>query len=198
MDALLRLTSFADISVADLAARADVPQATIYQRFSNTDATASVLLELYFRQVEAWARRKRRPPPHGASLFDELVIIAGDAHDQVAALGYVMRPAYLYSRHRPDRAGAEWARLQQVAIDGFKGFLYKWSAHIRVRDIDQAAGLICYVFNFMLLGPLLHGEDMRRSRLGSRKQFAQALASLAYRYLTCDDGILKGKAHGAS
>jgi AcrR family transcriptional regulator len=198
MDVLLRRTSFAEISVAGLAAKANVPQATIYQRFSNTDATASVLMELYFRQVEAWARRKRRPPPRGESLFDALVIIAGDAHDQVATLGYIMRPAYLYSRHRPDRAGAEWARLQQVAIDGFKAFLRSWSAHIRVRDIDQAAGLICYLFNFMLLGPLLHGEDMRRSPLGSRKQFAHALASLAYRYLTYDDRSIETGARRAS
>ena len=62
MDALLRRKSFAEISVADLAAKANVAQATIYQRFSNADATASVLMELYFRQVEAWARRKRQPP----------------------------------------------------------------------------------------------------------------------------------------
>ena len=55
-----------------------------------------------------------------------------------------------------------------------------------VRDTDQAAALIYYLFNFMLLGPLLHGEAMRRSRLGSRKRFADALASLAHRYLTCE------------
>jgi hypothetical protein len=55
---------------------------------------------------------------------------------------------------------------------------------IQVHDIDQAAALVCYLFNFMLLGPLLHGEEMRRSRLSSRKEFADALASLAHRYLT--------------
>ena len=43
MDALLLRKSFAEISVADLAAKAKVAQATIYQRFSNADATASVL-----------------------------------------------------------------------------------------------------------------------------------------------------------
>ena len=44
MDALLLRKSFAEISVADLAAKAKVAQATIYQRFSNADATASVLM----------------------------------------------------------------------------------------------------------------------------------------------------------
>ena len=96
MDALLLRKSFAEISVADLAAKAKVAQATIYQRFSNADATASVLMELYFRHVEAWARRRRQPPRRGESLFEALVTLASDAHDQVAALGYVMRPAYLY------------------------------------------------------------------------------------------------------
>lgn len=186
MDALLQRKSFAEISVADLAAKAKVAQATIYQRFSNADATASVLMELYFRHVEEWARRTRQSPP-AKSLFEGLLTIAGDAHDQVAALGYIMRPAYLYSRHRPDRAGKEWARLEQVALAGFKTFLQQWSSQVRVGDIDQAAALICYLFNFMLLGPLLHGEEMRQSRLGSRTRFAHALASLAYRYLTCGE-----------
>jgi AcrR family transcriptional regulator len=198
MDALLLRKTFAEISVAGLAAKAKVAQATIYQRFSNEDATASVLMELYFRHVEGWARRRRQPPRRGESLFEALVTIASDAHDQVAALGYVMRPAYLYSRHRPDRAGAEWARLEQVALDGFKTFLQQWSAEIRVHDIDQAAALICYLFNFMLLGPLLHGEEMRRSRLGSRKRFADALASLAHRYLTCGEHTTGNRAGGDS
>jgi hypothetical protein len=85
-----------------------------------------------------------------------------------------------------------------MAIDGFKAFLRGWSAHIRAGDIDEAAGLVCYVFNFMLLGPLLHGDDMRRSRLGGRKRFAHALASLAYRYLTCGERTVGGRARGNS
>ena len=85
-----------------------------------------------------------------------------------------------------------------MALDGFKTFLQQWSAQIRVDDIDQAAALICYLFNFMLLGPLLHGEEMRRSRLGSRKRFAGALASLAYRYLACGEHTAGTRADGNS
>lgn len=187
MDGLLRRKSFAQVSVADLATAANVAPATIYQRFSNADATASVLMALYFREVEAWPRRRRRPPRRDGALYEALLAIAGDAYDQVAALGYIMRPAYLYSRHRPDRAGAEWNRLEQVALNGFTAFLQQWSAQVKVGDIEQAAALVCYMFNFMTLGPLLHGEEMRRSPLGSRKRFAEALASLAHRYLTCGE-----------
>jgi AcrR family transcriptional regulator len=185
MDTLLTRRSFAEITVADLAAEADVASATIYQRFSNADATASVLLELYFQRVETWARRRRRPSPRPASLFDALVAIGADAYDQVTALGHIMRPAYLYSRHRPDRAGPAWARLERAGVEGFKQFLQQRSAKVRVRDIDEAAGLLCYLFNFMLLGPLLHADGLRHTRLGGRAQFSKAVATLAYRYLTC-------------
>ena len=196
MDALLRRKPFAAISVADLAAEANVAPATIYQRFSNADATASVLMDLCFRKIEEWARRTRQPPRRDESLFAALVAIASDAYDQVTAVGYVMRPAYLYSRHRPDRAGAEWDRLKQAALEGFKAFLQQHSAQIQIRDTDQAAALLGYLFNFMLLGPLLHGEEMRRSSLGSRKQFAEALATLAYRYLTCGEPATGDRARG--
>ena len=109
MDALLQRKSFAEISVADLAAKAKVAQATIYQRFSNADATASVLMELYFQHVEAWTQRRRQPPRRGESLFEALVTIASDAHEQVAALGYVMRAEP--DRIEPVRDGALVLRI---------------------------------------------------------------------------------------
>jgi AcrR family transcriptional regulator len=197
MDALLARKPFAEVSVIELAAKAKVAPATIYQRFSNADATASVVLELYFQKVEEWARRPREPARGPTSLFEALVEIARDAHDQVTALGYVMRPAYLYSRHRPDRAGAEWHRLRELALAGFKGFLRQHVRELRVRDVDAAAALLAYVFNFMLLGPLLHADEMSESPLGNREQFAESVATLAHRYLTCDDAG-KGKLHGAA
>ena len=59
MDVLLRRKAFSEISINDIARKSGVSPATIYQRFQNRDAAASVLLELYFRRVEEWAMRPR-------------------------------------------------------------------------------------------------------------------------------------------
>lgn len=183
MDALLQRKAFSDINVADVARQAKLSPATIYQRFSNEDATASVLLELYYRKAEEWARRPREAPAPG-SLFDALVALAGDAFDQVAALGYVMRPAYLYSRYRPERAGPEWKRLEGLAVAGFRALLEGHDAEIRERNLDEAAALVAYLFNMMLLGPLLHAEDTDWKVLRRRAHFARAVATVVHRYLT--------------
>lgn len=188
MEALLKRKPFGEISVAELARKADVAPATIYQRFRNTDATASVLMELYFSKVEEWARRPRKNRALAqAPLFDTLTSIAGDAYDQVVQLGYIMRPAYLYSRLRPDRVGADWTRLEQLALEGFRRFVAERSAEIRVRDHAKAAALLCYFFNFMVLGILLHGEAPQWKTLNTRKEFADSLATMACRYLVCDE-----------
>lgn len=189
MDALLKRKPFSEISVAELASKADVAPATIYQRFSNTDATASVLMELYYSKVEEWARkpRKHRDSARALPLFDALVRIAEDAYDQVVELGYIMRPAYLYSRQRPDRVGADWSRLERLAREGFRTFLAERSTEIRVTDHSRAADLLCCFFNFMVAGVLLHGDDLPPKPLGSRKEFAHSLATMAWRYLVWEE-----------
>jgi len=188
MDALLRHKPFAEINVAELAGKAKVSPATIYQRFSNVDATASVLLELYFSKVEEWAKRPRQMESKSdARLFESLVAIASNAYDQASELGHIMCPAYLYSRHRADRVGPEWSRLERLALEGFRAFLAERSAEIQIDDIDDAAAHLCYLFNFMLLGPLLHREDAHWKVLRNRKEFANSVATIAYRYLVFAD-----------
>jgi AcrR family transcriptional regulator len=188
LDTLLRQRPFTAISVSDLAHAAQVSPATLYQRFSNEDALGSVLLALYFARCEEWARRPRPAMPPGPSdLRSQLRSIAAGAWDQMATLGHVMRPAYLYSRQHPERTGAEWRRLEQVARDGFRAFLHGHATAVRVPDIDQAADTLCDLFNFMLLGPLLHHEAPRWHTAGAREDFANTLAELAGRYLQCAD-----------
>ncbi len=184
MDALLKRKPFSAINVTDVARQAKLSPATIYQRFSNTDVTAAVLLELYYQKIEEWARRPRKAGGKGpASLFDALVAIAADGYDQVAELGYVMRPAYLYSRYRPERAGADWQRLERLAVAGFKAFLERYAAEIRGKNLDEAAALLGYLYNMLLLGPLLHGEGAEWRVLRNRNEFARTVATVAHRYL---------------
>jgi AcrR family transcriptional regulator len=183
MRALLEVRPFAEIGVSDLAREAQVPAATIYQRFSNTDATASVLLELYYREVEAWARAPQRRRPQAATPFEALMNVAAEAFDQVAALGRLMRPAYLYSRQHPDRVGPEWQRLEQLALQGFRGFVAVHVPHLDAKAQQDAARVLCQLYNLQLLGPLLHDTPAQWQSAARRRRFAGDLATLAWRYL---------------
>ena len=184
LDSLLSRKPFIEISITELAASAKVSPATIYQRFNNVDAMASVLLELYFQKVEAWAKQPREPTNLvGSGLYEQLLQVACDAYDQVAQIGYIMRPAYLYSRQRPDLVGSEWSRLEQLAVTGFKSFLAERVAETNVANIDEAAELLANFFNLMLLGPLLHNTDSNWQTQEDREKFAKSLATMAYRYL---------------
>ncbi|MEZ4622995.1 MAG: hypothetical protein R2867_46890 [Caldilineaceae bacterium] len=95
-----------------------------------------------------------------------------------------MRPAYLYSRLRPDLIGETWQSLEQVALSGFEGLLNHFQAEIRITDTAQAASTITYFFNMMLLGKLLHHEWGSWHILQGEELFAKELADFAYRYLT--------------
>lgn len=186
MDSLLRAKPFPEISVADVASKANVAPATIYQRFDNVDATASILLELYYIKVQQWATGGPTLGVADLPIFDALKTIAANAYDQVAQLGYVMRPAYLYSRQRPGRVGPVWAQLEERALEGFVAFLAQRSKEIRIQDRTAAGALLAYLFNFMLLGPLLHSEDPHLKMTEDREEFAHSLATIAYRYLVYD------------
>ncbi len=185
MDALLRQKPFAAIRIGELATEAGVSPATIYQRFQNDDALGAVLLTLYFDQVQQWARRPR-DDAKGTARTDLPAMLRGiatDAWDQVQALGHVMRPAYLYSRQHPERTGAEWQRLAQMAREGFRAFVLGQAKGLAPAHAERAADTLCDLFNFMLLGPLLHDEDPRWRQPQARHEFADALAALAQGYL---------------
>ncbi len=194
LDSLLREKAFDAIGVADIAARAGVSAASIYQRFSNKDAAVSILLELYMRRVEEWARS-----PDGAAdvrtasdLRAALMTLGANAWRQVEALGHVMRPAYLYSRLRPDLLGPQWSERIEQARAGFLALLEAHRSEIRRPDLRRAASAIAGFYNMMLVGLLLHRDDIASGPSGhdlSRKpeSFAAELADFAMGYLALPD-----------
>lgn len=185
LDELLKQKSFADISVNEIAQKAKVSPATLYQRFSNVDATASVLMELYYRRVEEWAvRRSRKKSAKPADkLIDALTEVANQAWEQIEALKHIMRPAYLYSRLRPELVGEDWSRLEQLSVSGFKNLLKHYEEEVAIKDHDRAAAFVCYAVNFLFLGQLLH-EAENLSSMRRRKAFVRESARMLYAYLT--------------
>jgi AcrR family transcriptional regulator len=190
MDTLLRDKDFSEISINDIAHAAGVTPATIYQRFQNRDASASILLELYFRRMEEWASqpRERSGSFGNTPLYDALLAIGYDAWNQIEALGHIMRPAYLCSRLRPGLGGPEWTRLESVAVEGFRNFLARYRDVIESDNLEETAGILGYFFNFMMLGKLLHSDEVPALLLRDRDGFARELATFAHRYLTRSQG----------
>ena len=187
MDALLREKPFEALSVGEIAARAGVSPATIYQRFSNKDAAAAILIELYMRAAEAWSRSEegRFDVAAAATLHEAFVALGLTAWRQVEALGHVMRPAYLLSRRRPDLLGERWTALQGQARAGFARLLAAFPEALGGRDPEAAAGMIAYFYNMMLLGRLLHADELAAAgRASDAQAFAVELADFACGYLT--------------
>lgn len=201
LDGLLREKDFEAISVAEIAARAGVSAASIYQRFTNKDAAVSILLELHMRAIPDWVRSNRDDVMtifSAPSLRDALLVLGATAWRQCEELGYVMRPAYLYSRLRPDLLGEQWRVQLERTREDFRVLLNAYRAEIRRTDLDRAAGMVASFYNMMFAGLLLHRDD--RDALHAEhgipdtpEAFAGELADFACGYLStaqthCGDG----------
>lgn len=180
---LLMSKPFPQISVMEVALKAGVSVATVYQRFNNENAMAAILMELYFQRVQQWwSRPSRNPDP--SDLHGALRRLAEKSWDQMKDLHYVMRPAYLFSRERPDLVDTEWKALEKSAVRGFSNLLENYKDEVNTEDLENSASTLCYLYNHMALGKLLSNDDKQWSVLKNRKAYSVELAKLAHAYLT--------------
>jgi AcrR family transcriptional regulator len=186
LDGLLREKRFEAITIAEIAARAGVSPASICQRFNNRDAAIAILIELYMRRVADWSRSRRGAVDYrkAGSLREAFEMVALAAWRQIDELGYLMRPAYLYSRLRPDLVGEQWAIQLEQSVRGFEGLLAAFPTELGGRKPGEAGAAMAYFFNMMVLGRLLHGGE-RGLPKATAKSFAAQLADFACGYLAC-------------
>lgn len=193
LDELLQEKNFDEISVAQIANRAGVSVASVYQRFDNQNAAVAILVALYLRRVTQWWDDFSRgnPEPSGrSSLREALVHVGRAAWRQSDELRYVMRPAYLQSRLHPNLLDEHWRRQEEVAVSGIRSLLQNHADEIRRSDLTRAASMAAYFFNLMFLGRLLHPEGMSGWNLPTNAdEFAEELADFVCGYL--------GVAHGS-
>jgi AcrR family transcriptional regulator len=186
LDRLLVGRAFAEISIQDIARDAGVSAATIYQRFSNKDAAASILVELYIMKVREWdeAHKDNAAIEAAGTLHGALRAVGEDAWRQFDTLAYVMRPAYLVSRQRPDLLGEQWLQMERSALAGFSRLLDGFKGEFGEADIKRHADAIACFYNMMLLGKLLHADSMG-VWIGteSPKKFGEVLADFAVGFL---------------
>jgi AcrR family transcriptional regulator len=185
LDGLLQERDFATITVAEIAARAGVSVASIYQRFGNRKAAVSILIELYLLRVTSWATASpNRPDTGGLTLRAALERVAVSAWQQFEELRYVMAPAYLQSRLHPEQLGDHWRETEALAEQGFRQLLAAHEVEIDHPDLDRAAAMIAYLYNMMFLGRLLHPGGMASWDLPTTAEgFAAEVADLACGYL---------------
>ncbi|GIM86394.1 TetR/AcrR family transcriptional regulator [Salinispora arenicola] len=187
LDELLHEKNFDAISVAEIANRAGVSVASVYQRFDNHNAAVAILVALYLRRVTQWWNDFSRdsPEPIGrTSLREALVQVGRAAWRQSDDLRYVMQPAYLQSRLHPDLLDEHWRRQEEVAVSGFRSLLQNHADEIRHSDLTRAASMSAYFFNLMFLGRLLHPAGMSGWNLPTDvDEFAEELADFVCGYL---------------
>lgn len=185
MDDLLRAKSFVDITVAELAGKAGVSAASIYQRFSNRDALISILIELYMRRVEAWHKGGGEGAAKApASLEEAFHLLGGQSWALAEDLGYIIRPAYLQSRLRPDLLGENWTRLETVARDGFRQMLTAFADELNGCDPSRAADALAGFCNMMLVGKLLHWDGVAGGTYpANAQQYGQMIADFALGFI---------------
>jgi AcrR family transcriptional regulator len=200
LDELLRERDFERISVAEIAQRAGVSTAAIYQRFSNKDAAVSMLIALYMRRVEEWwdaAASGALELTEASSLREAAVQVGITAWRQLDELHYVMRPAYLQSRLHPDLLGPQWRAHEARAVAGFRSWLMHHADELGSRDPSTAAGMVTYFFNMMFLGRLLHHDDLPSWDVPTTAEaFAEELADFVCGYLSVSNPDAQSPATG--
>jgi AcrR family transcriptional regulator len=187
LDELLREKDFGTISVVEIAHRAGVSVASIYQRFDNRNAAVAILIALYLRRVTQWwsdLSLDTSGSADTASLREALIRVGRAAWRQSDELRYVMRPAYLQSRLHPDLLDEHWRTQEERAVRGFHSLLKDHVGEIRHPDLNRAVSMVAYFFNVMFLGRLLHPKGMSGWQLpASGDEFAEELADFVCGYL---------------
>ncbi|MFY1671311.1 TetR/AcrR family transcriptional regulator [Plantactinospora sp. WMMB334] len=187
LDELLREKDFGAISVAEIANRAGVSVASIYQRFDNRNAAVAILIALYLRRVTQWwsdLADGASGRAGSSSLREALVLVGRAAWRQFDDLRYIMRPAYLQSRLHPDLLDEHWRTQEEGAVGGFLSLLRDHAEEIRHPDLTRAASMVTYFFNLMFLGRLLHPEGMSGWDIPTEgDEFAEELADFVCGYL---------------
>lgn len=194
LDSLLHEKDFSEIGVAEIAERAGVGVASVYQRFHNRDAAVSILIALYVRRVVEWSQAAASGELGQVigrgTLREALVQLGLSSWRQFEELRYLMRPAYLQSRLKTHLLDEHWRRQEAAALGGFHGLLTAHRDEIEHSDLERAASMIAYFYNMMFTGKLLHsGEPSSWDVPDTAEEFANELADFACGYLGVAGGV---------
>lgn len=186
---LLQRKSFEDIAVAEIAKEAGVSVGAVYRRFDNKDALIPALFEVYEDRLARWfgeAGGVVIDPEFGLRTSLRRLARASFAFLQREAP--IARAAFAQARQRPDLVGEEWSALLASSRDSFRQLVQAFGSEIVRQDKDAAAGVVAYHFNTAFVEKALYrDEGVGALCTLEGDDFADAIADMAYGYLTTPD-----------
>jgi len=189
LEKLLRKQDFADISVAEIAAKAGVSAASIYRRFDNKNGFIPVLFDLYLKRLEEWGSSKEAQLDlEGCTLREALQQVTHIGWKQIVSQAHIMRAVHLHGRSH--------LGLMQEKIDTYEGgtlaamrmLIDLYAADIKRSDLDKTARMLSYYLNNIMIEKGLFGEQGAIFGIAfDDKIFTDEIAEFAFAYLTTPD-----------
>jgi len=185
LDRLLRDKDFESITIADLAREAGLAVGTVYRRFENKDAFIPVIFELYRERLDAYtASAGRIDIDPEAGLRATLHTVIRSSWGFLRREGHLLRAAHLYARLRPDLVGGDWQAYLDAALASARQIVDLFGKEIRVTDPDEAAQMLAYLLNTVLIERGVYPDDGAGALLTlDDDAFIAATADTLYGYL---------------
>ncbi len=186
LDDALREKSFDQVSVAEIAQRADIAVGTVYRRFENKDALIPVILEIYQKRLEAWVAGESgieiEPDEDLRAVLRKIMrkswaICAREAH--------LLRAVHLYSRLKPDLADSEdWKQYEQASAQSIAAVINHYASQVKRKNLKRTSAFAAYMFNSFFIEKGLYPEEAPATLFPySGKTLADEFADMLYAYL---------------
>lgn len=187
LETLLRKRRLEAITIADIAQEAGVSVGAVYRRFENRDAFIPVAFDLYRARLKAFFEQaeNRYTLDRDKGLKKTLGDLVALGWRFLRAETHLVRTAHMQARARPDLVGDDWQALLDAALENARELVALFSDEISVADHDEAARMVTYLLNTMMIERGLYPDDgVARLVRVSDERFCEAMADAVYGYLT--------------
>ncbi|MEO1488898.1 MAG: helix-turn-helix domain-containing protein, partial [Pseudomonadota bacterium] len=194
LEALLEAQEFEAISIADLAAQAQVAVGSVYSYFKDKEALLPALLDRQLERVEERLREFRErgtvdgwPTDQAAipSLYDAIEHSVAGALKQIDATLGVRRALLTYRRLNPSLEVPLAKTQAEEALKAMVAQLELYRDEIPHADIQEAAKMVNYFVNIVFLDRIVFiNSPVQDSIRPSDDMLIETYSQMIYRYLT--------------
>lgn len=187
---LLKEKAYEDISVAEIAKRADVSVGSVYRRFENKDAFIPVVLDAYKTRLEVFAADPKNhfEPNAEKGLRAALREMARLAWRFLEEDGYLLRAVFIHARTHPHLVAEDWSLFLEDTVAVYMNVLSHFEDEIERDNLGEAARMTLYLLNIGMAEYGLYPTQGPAAAIKmSPDKFIEALSLSIYGYLTVSD-----------